>query len=241
MENTGGFSCTCTKCGRILYEGEMLNIKGKYVCENCADAYIFSPYAGGRTAEPRPKRRVPSAFFHLMFSFHPGVGHMFLGLMKKGLFQMCLFYLCIYLTSMMPHVFAFVLPVVWIYSFFDQISTRRRVANGENVKDDISGITNFLSTNRRLVVIALIAVAIIGAANSRTFTVYKSEPRHYSHEVIIEDGRHFNRGRSIIGLLQPIALIGLGGIILTNVGKKNKASEPPKDGSNDWTYESLDK
>jgi len=65
-----------------------------------------------------PTRR--SKFFTVVFSFLPGAGHMFMGLLKTGVSFMGLFFLTIFIVASMNfEAFMFFLPIIWFYAFFD--------------------------------------------------------------------------------------------------------------------------
>lgn len=64
-----------------------------------------------------------NSFFTFIFSFVPGAGHMYLGLMKKGTSIMTLFSGIIFIGGFFGLEFMFfMLPVIWFYSFFDAIN-----------------------------------------------------------------------------------------------------------------------
>lgn len=62
-------------------------------------------------------------FFTFILSFMPGLGHMYLGLMKKGISIMTLFLGMIFTAGFFNiPIICFILPVIWFYSFFDAIN-----------------------------------------------------------------------------------------------------------------------
>lgn len=66
----------------------------------------------------RPK----SKFFTFVLSFFPGAGHMYLGFMKQGLQLMAAFFGTIAIVSMSSlNFFAFLIPIIIAYSFFDAL------------------------------------------------------------------------------------------------------------------------
>ena len=88
----------------------------------------------------------PNKFFSVLFSFIPGAGHMYIGLMKRGASFMASFFLSIVCTIFLGNSFlafnletavAFLIPLVWFVSFFDfwqfpRMSNEERLA----VKDE---------------------------------------------------------------------------------------------------------
>lgn len=59
-------------------------------------------------------------FFTFLFSFLPGAAEMYMGFMKCGLSLMGLFFLSIMIPALfsLSDVFAFVIVLIWFYSFF---------------------------------------------------------------------------------------------------------------------------
>lgn len=62
-----------------------------------------------------------SKFLTFIFAFFPGAGQMYVGLMKKGVSIMTLFFTICAFCMIFPPI-AFLLPVLWFYSFFDAIN-----------------------------------------------------------------------------------------------------------------------
>lgn len=61
-----------------------------------------------------------SKFWTFVLSFFPGVGHMYLGLMKQGVQLMSLFFGIIAIASLLNmEFFCFLLPIIWFYGIFD--------------------------------------------------------------------------------------------------------------------------
>lgn len=77
-----------------------------------------------------------NGFLTFMCSLVPGVGHMYLGMMRKGLGVMSLFMGIIavtYLTGLDFLLFA--LPVIWFYSFFDSMNLRLKSQEERDMLD----------------------------------------------------------------------------------------------------------
>ena len=63
--------------------------------------------------------RKKRGFWTFCFSLIPGAGEMYLGFMKRGLSMMCIFFGWLAFCGLFNFgVGAFVLPVIWFYSFF---------------------------------------------------------------------------------------------------------------------------
>ena len=70
----------------------------------------------------------PNKFLTVVFSFIPGAGHMYLGLMKRGISFMAAFFACclgvfaaesFLRISVLTALFGVCVPLVWFVSFFD--------------------------------------------------------------------------------------------------------------------------
>lgn len=68
-------------------------------------------------------KRQKNKFWNLIFSCLPGAGHMYQGFMKEGISLMSAFFLIIVVASWLQFApIAFILPVIWFYSFFDSLN-----------------------------------------------------------------------------------------------------------------------
>ena len=79
------------------------------------------------------KVRKKSKFLTFIFSFLPGLGHMYLGLTKQGIQLMGTFFLAAYLADFIGiGFFTIFLPIIWFYSMFDVL---HKVEVNEEVED----------------------------------------------------------------------------------------------------------
>ena len=100
-------------------------------------------------------------FLTFLFSIIPGVGHMYLGYMKRGAEFMAMFAASMYLAIMFTFwlnlpiigaIFMIVLPIIWFYQMFDSmhaISQMRRLGI-EVPQDDgffVPGFANITNSN----------------------------------------------------------------------------------------------
>lgn len=69
------------------------------------------------------------------FAFIPGAGQMYQGYMKRGLSLVSLFCLCILAAVIITPLVA-LLPIVWMYSFFDTFNLRAQMGQGTAPEDD---------------------------------------------------------------------------------------------------------
>lgn len=82
-------------------------------------------------------------FFTIILSFVPGLGHLQLGLFNRGLNFLVIFFglaTMIFFVTFLTHrseflVFGTVLPVIWIFSFFDAVKQLERKKLGEPLVD----------------------------------------------------------------------------------------------------------
>ena len=109
-----------------------------------------------------------NGFFSCIFSLIPGAGHMYIGLLKKGTSIMALFFLCVALSSYFSlSVFAYILPVIWAYSFFDFWNLRRMSSEDFSNIIDMPVLSSTLFNRdfmSRHSASAGLVLAIIGAA-----------------------------------------------------------------------------
>lgn len=178
----------CTDCGVSICRECAVNDNGKIICLECAKKKglpiiknVFyegnagnyntgshntdnpnrnnyqsnqTNYYGGRT------QKKYSTFWSTIFSFLPGGGHMYLGLMKRGLQFMLLFFGIIALSSFFysADFLAFFAVVVWFYSFFDCFHMRKKLVYGENVDEDLIFPIDIKNMNAKHLGVALIVL-----------------------------------------------------------------------------------
>ena len=78
-----------------------------------------------------------SSFLTFMSSLVPGLGYMYLGLIKKGIQAMLIFFLIEPLFSFigLGGLTSVILIPLWFYLFFDTFNIAHRIDRGENVRD----------------------------------------------------------------------------------------------------------
>lgn len=75
-----------------------------------------------------------------IFSFMPGAGEMYLGMMKKGTAIMTGFFAVIFVGALLRmEELAVILPIIWCYSFFDTINMRKYSPEGRIEMDNKFG------------------------------------------------------------------------------------------------------
>lgn len=76
-----------------------------------------------------------SEFFTMFWSFIPGAAQMYQGYMKRGLSLIGMFCFGIFLTAC-TGILAVVLPVIYMYNFFDGLNLHEQIRQGTNPPDD---------------------------------------------------------------------------------------------------------
>jgi len=105
---------------------------------------------------------VYSKFLLFILSALPGLGYMYLGLIKRGLFAMMAFFATIFLISSVSGFFGFVLVGIIFATFFDQFRTLNKIRAGIEVEDQIDDILNFARRHRTAVLASIAAVVVFG-------------------------------------------------------------------------------
>lgn len=93
---------------------------------------------GSNIVQPEAER-----FYVIVLSFVPGLGHFQLGLMNRGLTFLVGFLglgVMVFFITVMTHIdglliFMALLPVIWVYSFFDSIQQLNKKQKGEEMID----------------------------------------------------------------------------------------------------------
>ncbi|OIQ58584.1 hypothetical protein MOTE_17720 [Moorella thermoacetica] len=101
-----------------------------------------------------------SRFWALLFSIIPGAGHMYLGWQQRGLGLMTTFFLALFLMDWLRlSLFFFMLPVIWLYSFFDALQLVS--ANDTTVPESEGTLFPWLVARQRWVGLGLIALGVL--------------------------------------------------------------------------------
>jgi len=85
-----------------------------------------------------------------ILSFLPGLGHFYLGLMQRGLQFMLLFFSAIFMTHMVE-VFAFFIPVIVFYSYFDALQYHSKYRENEELIDEPVFKQNLIRVNKAVI------------------------------------------------------------------------------------------
>ena len=96
-----------------------------------------------------------------LFAFIPGAGQMYQGYMKRGL-SLILMCCAICMVAVLISPVAFLLIVVWMYSFFDTFNLRAQIAVNTAPEDDY--LVHFNPKDKRLVQMMLDSHKLVGWA-----------------------------------------------------------------------------
>ncbi|MET3194184.1 hypothetical protein [Bacillus sp. OAE603] len=85
-----------------------------------------------------------------ILSFLPGLGHFYLGLMQRGLQFMLLLFGAIFMTHMVE-MFAFFIPIIVFYSYFDALQYHSKYRENEELIDEPVFKQNLLRVNKAVI------------------------------------------------------------------------------------------
>ena len=100
-----------------------------------------------------------NGFLTLLFAFIPGAGQMYQGYMKRGL-SLILMACAICVAAMLFSPLAFLLLVVFMYSFFDTFNLRAQISLGTAPEDDY--LVHFDPQDKRLARMLLDSHKLVG-------------------------------------------------------------------------------
>jgi len=110
--------------------------------------------------------RRPNRFLLFVFSFLPGLSHIYLGLVRRGLFYISALALIIFFSAMIvPYISmlgvltGFSIAGLYAVSFFEAFAIRRDIVMGKEVKDTIPNIA-ILRKNKYLLIVLIAVVAV---------------------------------------------------------------------------------
>ncbi len=120
----------CAACGREMCQACQVELTGGRYCRACLEKRL-TPDPAARVFPPK------SRFLSFVFSFVPGVSHMYLELMQRGLSIMVLFFGVIAVATIFEaaEIVIMAAPVLFFYSMFDAMQMRRRINAGQPVVD----------------------------------------------------------------------------------------------------------
>ena len=156
-------SAECACCGSQLCEACIVHTQAKIFCRSCLARDFRTP----PHCEISPKQKVNRGLlFIFTVFFPPGVGYMYMGLIKRGLFVMLGFFFLVFLLStglgsLADTFLGFSLIAVYFACIFDSFALRRRIVHGEVVEDGVDSMINGLLSNKKLCMAAVVVLVIV--------------------------------------------------------------------------------
>lgn len=153
----------------------------------------------------------------ILLSVIPGVGHMYLGLMKKGIQLMASFFIAWYFVNdLRVSAFMVVIPIIWAYSVFDAMhkASSEEELEDEDLFSNIPGLTKNMS---KIIGYGLIAVAFIMVFQSVAIPIVR---RLFDYEIA-----------EYLRTILIAVVFFIGGIKLLRDTKKENEESPVKDSS----------
>lgn len=117
-----------------------------------------------------------SKFLTFLLSFCPGLGHMYLGYMRRGTSFMLMFFGVFFIISLLSGVLGalgWLAPIIWCYSLFDALNLRNAMEMGRcaladewlfvspQARNSGNGIKEFVERKHVVIGVAVIAVGVL--------------------------------------------------------------------------------
>lgn len=148
------------------------------------------------------------------FAFIPGAGQMYQGYMKRGLSLISVFCLACVVALLLPPLIA-LLPIIWMYSFFDTFNLRSQLGAETAPEDDYLiqiqsdvQLKQLMAKSHTLVGWALVALG--GYALYDTFLMGILRNLYYRYENSALVRTLYDLGRNLPTLAVCVALIVVG-------------------------------
>ncbi len=200
----------CSVCSHPVCGDCITEVQGKKVCRHCIEKNLFQGKKGLGDF---------SKFWSLVFSLIPGCGQMYMGLMNRGLQLLSAFVVVFALGVMTEGVIISLGVIIWFYSFFDSINTRKQFMRGDMVEDKIIYEIDWGSINHKYLGIGLIILGGIAvfknlidfAANILKRIFGNEFPTYWIYDI----------HRNIV----PVGLVVLGVYLLRRARRTEKLQE----------------
>lgn len=135
LNNTGEVGVVAFLLGAVFYIASFIDMAVQNARKKSALAE-----AGD---DPVQQSQESERFYTIILSFVPGLGHFQLGLMNRGLTMLAAFLglgVMVFFVSVLTNrgeflVFLAVLPIIWVYGFFDSIQQLNKKQRGEQLVD----------------------------------------------------------------------------------------------------------
>ncbi|EOD00939.1 hypothetical protein [Caldisalinibacter kiritimatiensis] len=212
----------CNECGNEVCSECAVNNDGVVLCKECAEKKglpIIKNVINNESKVDSPvnnfkvKRKI-STFWTTVFSFIPGAGHMYLGLMQRGLQIMFAFFGVIALSNIFTTA-DFLNPfavIIWFYSVFDCYHLRKKVQHGENIQDEMIVDMNLKEVNPVYWGGGLIVLGSLILLNELFYQL--------PYMFHIHDGFVYHAFKFLKAAIFPVALIVFG-IVLLRKSRRN--------------------
>ncbi len=153
----------CEKCKQPICEQCMLEIKGKYICKDCADIMIFH-----RNREIVSKKSFFKEILFFCVSLMPGAAQMSMGLFKRGMqLMITVFGAFVVLDYFNTQQLILVVCIpIWFFSFFDGYNIKKAKEAGEDIEDKELYDYNIFVKNKKLLGTGLLLLGILGLVNA---------------------------------------------------------------------------
>lgn len=232
---------TCSHCGEWMCEDCAVEVKGRVICKNCVAAMAEKAEGGSRGCGPHPRHhhhyyeghscgsKSHSGVLLFFLSFLPGLGHMYLGLIKRGLAVMSVFFgtifmltLCDYLDfSMLSLLLGLSIPIIFFTSFFDGFRLLRLENSGETLRDTADDLLAFIKKYRAVLLGSFGAMLVWSLVNNVLGWMFG-----------------FGRFSSLTGsrsamMFMAVLVIGVGIYFLTRIFGHARRGESKRDGECD--------
>lgn len=197
----------CVSCGKPLCRECDSMIQGKHYCKECGTE------DANKTSQEKnvQEKRDINGFLWFIFSLIPGAGHMYMGLMRRGVMLLGAFLGILALNNLIFawwDIVGMISVLVYVYAFFDSLSTKKALERGEFIEDE--GINQFSIQRINLYYVGIIAI-VIGVLSLVENNIRFLQIAPYIWEII------YGIQRSIV----PVLLI-IAGVWLMKRSKKNK-------------------
>mgnify|MGYP001326762376 FL=1 len=221
---------TCIECGVGICKNCAVSHNGNIICIECArkkgipiiNNTTFQNNQSAYNTKPnyntKNYTKKYSTFWSIVFSFIPGGGHMYIGLMKRGLQFMLLFFGILSISSLFysADFLFFFATVVWFYSFFDCFHMRRKLERNEIVDEDLFFSVDVKNINRKYLGTGLIALGGLVLLNE-----FLDQLIYFTNKMNINSESVRVTIRLIRDSIFPVVLIVIGCFILKKAKKSS--------------------
>ncbi|MDR0958705.1 MAG: hypothetical protein LBM16_05790 [Clostridiales bacterium] len=142
------------------------------------------PRAAGFHEHPHKRKRF-SGFLLFCMSVLPGIGYMYLGLIKRGLFFLSVFFGGIYAAGQFGMDFLVpCLAIMYFAVLFDSFKKRAKLENGEFVPDNIDEIKEFFYRHKTIIICASVVVLAMWFINNIGWFLFRFEGMNWFNKIV---------------------------------------------------------